>query len=601
MALCLAVWILPAAMQAQFTFATNNGSLTLTGYSGSDHSVTIPGTMNGLPVGSVGGHAFYANLNVFSISIPASVTNYATGAFVNCSNLTAVYFQGNAPKDFFPAAAPVFSGNNKATLYYVPGTAGWGTTFDLLPTVQWNPQVLNQLAFTTNGGVITITGYTGPGGAVVIPGTINGFLVGSVGNGAFLNSSVLAGLTLPVTVTNVESLAFAGCTALTNVNIQPGVFGSGLFSNCTALVNVVILTNVANIAASEFSGCSALKTITIPGSVTNLGPWAFQNCYSLNAIYFEGNAPAADPTVFAGASNATNYYLPKTAGWGATLAGRPVIPILFTFTTNSGAISVNKYIGIWGSVVVPDTINGLPVTTIGNGAFNGCASLTNINVGPNITGIAGQAFVVCPDLLTINVDALNSVYSSLDGVLFNKSRTAILYYPGGRAGSYTIPDGVTSIPSYAFQACSGLTTLQVPSSVVTIGSLAFNVDPSLTAIYFRGNAPTVASFGFEIQNTVIIYYLPGATGWSADLGALATALWKPKVLTDDGSFGVGTNSFGFHINWASGMNVVVDACTNLVNPIWLPLQTNTLANDSSYFNDPLWTNYSSRYYRLRSP
>jgi len=73
------------------------------------------------------------------------------------------------------------------------------------------------------------------------------------------------------------------------------------------------------------------------------------------------------------------------------------------------------------------------------------------------------------------------------------------------------------------------------------------------------------------------------------------------VLTDDGSFGVRTNSFGFNINWASGMNVVVDACTNLVNPIWLPVQTNTLANDSSYFNDPLWTSYSSRYYRLRSP
>ena len=124
MALRLAVWMLPAAMQAQFTFTTNNGSLTLTGYSGSDHSVTIPGTTNGLPVGSIGSHAFYANLNVFSISIPASVTNYATGAFVNCSNLTAVYFQGNAPKDFFPAAAPVFSGNNKATLYYVPGTTG---------------------------------------------------------------------------------------------------------------------------------------------------------------------------------------------------------------------------------------------------------------------------------------------------------------------------------------------------------------------------------------------------------------------------------------------------------------------------------------------
>ena len=103
----------------------------------------------------------------------------------------------------------------------------------------------------------------------MIPGTINGFLVGSVGNGAFLNSSVLAGVTLPLTVTNIGELAFAGCTALTNAAIQAGVYGSGLFSNCTALVNVVLFTNVANIARSEFSGCSALKAITIPASVTN--------------------------------------------------------------------------------------------------------------------------------------------------------------------------------------------------------------------------------------------------------------------------------------------------------------------------------------------
>ena len=131
----------------------------------------------------------------------------------------------------------------------------------------------------------------------------------------------------------------------------------------------------------------------------------------MTAINFQGDAPVADATIFDGASNATNYYLPKTAGWGATLAGRPVIPILFTFTTNSGAITLNKYIGIWGSVVIPDRINGLPVTTIGNATFYGCGSLTNINIGTSVTAIAGQAFVGCSNLVTINVDPPNSVYS----------------------------------------------------------------------------------------------------------------------------------------------------------------------------------------------
>ena len=70
-----------------------------------------------------------------------------------------------------------------------------------------------------------------------------------------------------------------------------------------------------------------------------------------------------------GASHVTNYYLPKTAGWGAIFAGRPAVPVLFTYTTNSGVITINKYIGIWGSVVVPDSLNGLLVMAIANTAF----------------------------------------------------------------------------------------------------------------------------------------------------------------------------------------------------------------------------------------
>jgi hypothetical protein len=598
-ALYVAVWMLPAAMQAQFTFTTTNGSLMLTGYLGSDRSVLVPASTNGLAVGLIGRNAFASNSSIFSISIPASVTNYAVGSFVRCSNLTAVYFAGSAPKDFYPAAAGVFSQIN-ATLYYVQGATGWTANVDGLQIQQWNPQIVNQLSFTTNDNAITITSYTGPGGTVVIPATINGYLVRGIGDSAFLNASSVTSVTIPATVTNVGNQAFAGCTALTSVAVQPGVFGMGLFSNCTALANAVILTNVGSIAPFEFSGCSSLRTITIPGTVTNIGAGAFQNCSNLNALYFQGNAPATDPTAFSGSTNATNYYLPKAAGWGATLAGQPVVPVLFTFVTNGSAITITRYIGIWGSVTVPDFINNLPVTTLANGAFLQVNSLTNINIGTNIHSINGQAFVTCSNLLAINVDPLNSVYSSLDGVLFNKSRNSILYYPGGRIGSYTIPDGVTTIPSYAFQSSYGLTTLIVPGSVTSIGSLAFNVDPSLTAIYFRGNAPIVASFGFALDNIVTVYYLPGTTGWSSNLGGLPTAPWQPAVATDDGSFGIRTNSFGFNINWTAGMTVVVDASTNLLNPIWLPLNTNTMTGDSVYFNDPFWTNYPSRYYRLQS-
>ncbi|HWY32809.1 MAG TPA: hypothetical protein VNX46_18740 [Candidatus Acidoferrum sp.] len=62
-----------------------------------------------------------------------------------------------------------------------------------------------------------------------------------------------------------------------------------------------------------------------------------------------------------------------------------------------------------------------------------------------------------------------------------------------------------------------------------------------------------------------------------------------------------SNGFGFNINWASGQTVVVEACTNLANTSWLPVQTNMLSGGSFYFSDPQWTNYPARFYRLRSP
>jgi len=73
------------------------------------------------------------------------------------------------------------------------------------------------------------------------------------------------------------------------------------------------------------------------------------------------------------------------------------------------------------------------------------------------------------------------------------------------------------------------------------------------------------------------------------------------VQASGASFGVRINRFGFNIIWTSGQVIVVDACTNLALPTWFPLQTNILTGDSSFFSDPQWTNYSARFYRLRSP
>ena len=135
-----------------------------------------------------------------------------------------------------------------------------------------------------------------------------------------------------------------------------------------------------------------------------------------------------------------------------------------------------------------------------------------------------------------------------------------------------------------------------------ISFCAFAFCGSLTALYFEGNAPNSNAghwSALEGDTNATVYYLPSAKGWSTTFDSRPTALWNPQV--QPGSVGIQSGQFGFTVNWASGMTVALDACTNLANPAWLPLEIITLSGGSAYFSDPQWVNYPARFYRLRSP
>jgi hypothetical protein len=122
-----------------FDYTANAGAITITGYSGPGGDVTIPPAINGLPVATVGPYAFASCSNLTSVMIPATVTSIGGSAFTDCASLTSVYFYGNAPSD----DETLFSGDNNATGFYLPGTTGWGD-FSVntgLPTAPWLPQV----------------------------------------------------------------------------------------------------------------------------------------------------------------------------------------------------------------------------------------------------------------------------------------------------------------------------------------------------------------------------------------------------------------------------------------------------------------------------
>jgi hypothetical protein len=78
-------------------------------------------------------------------------------------------------------------------------------------------------------------------------------------------------------------------------------------------------------------------------------------------------------------------------------------------------------------------------------------------------------------------------------------------------------------------------------------------------------------------------------------------LWNPQAQTGDGSFGVRQNRFGFNITGTPDIPLVVEASTDVAAQAWIALQSSTLTNGLIFFNDPQWTNYPGRFYRIRSP
>jgi len=201
------------------------------------------------------------------------------------------------------------------------------------------------------------------------------------------------------------------------------------------------------------------------------------------------------------------------------------------------------------------------------------------------------------------VDASNALYSCTNGVLFDKNRTTLVEFPGGIGGSYTIPAGVTSIGNYAFIDCTSLTSVTIPASVTNIGDGAFESCSGLASVYFNGNAPTFGSFVLFPDHHATVYYLPGTTGWSNIFAGCWTAPWflpNPMILNSGASVGAQSNVFGFTISWATNVSVVVEACTNLGNPIWTPIQTNALTNGSFYFSEPFQPANPARFYRITS-
>jgi hypothetical protein len=219
----------------------------------------------------------------------------------------------------------------------------------------------------------------------------------------------------------------------------------------------------------------------------------------------------------------------------------------FVYEDDGESITITGYTGRGGTVAIPDTMEGKPVTII-DSAFSNRAEVTSIILPKSVVTIRFGAFAGCAGLTNFSVDPLNPAFSSLEGGLYNKDQTDLLKFPEAKSGNFRVPNSVTGFPS--FSGCTRLSSVILPDSVAThLGRgnnvASFDGCPSLRSIYFLGNAPSGFWYGSEMDpltwvpftwdltgtDRATVFYRAGTTGWEGvQFGGRSAVLWVP---TDD--------------------------------------------------------------------
>lgn len=451
----------------------------------------------------------------------------------------------------------------------------------------------------TNGGALTLIGYSGGNDDVKIPASLNGLPVTQIGPYAFQVEGIIS-VTVPHTVTNIGAYAFKFCTLMRSVTIYdaPTRIGKAAFSDCRSLTNLTIGAGVTAIEESAFAECRKLENIVLGDQVTSIGSNAFGGT-SLKGIAIPSSVTDIGMLPFHSCASLT--------GITVHVQNPNYTDVSGVLLNKSKTLVLDFPQGYQGDFIIPDTVlmlregqfqNCVAVTniTIGNGvthisdfAFKGCTNLASVGVGRNVISFGNGAFESCQNLAEVS---LPERLADLGRHTFSRCT---------RLSRITIPNGVMSIGDGTFYSCTSLRTLTMPAGVTSIGDKALSFCTNLTGVYFQGNAPEIHPDAFHLTPRATLYYLPATMGWSTTAAGRPAVLWNPTVHTLDAIHGVSTNGFSFGVTGASNLVVVVEACTNMSQATWFTLMTNTGRASTFTVTDKSWTNSPQRYYRLRSP
>lgn len=458
-------------------------------------SVTIPDSIK-----TIDGYAFSGFEGLTEITIPASVESVGGCAFENCTNLTTVYWNSSAEtKD----KNEIFSGCTKLKNIVI------GENVTRVPQHIYNDEWFNNQP----DGLVAANGYVyGYKGTMPLNYTLT-IPNGTIGimRKAFKDRVFITSVVIPDSVTNIEKSAFEGCTKIKSITASASVACEVSRQCGSEVIDEIVITSGTKIDGGSSSGYGAgvfpgsITKITIPDSITSIGYYAFYGCKNIKEVHVESLESWCAIEFYGSYSN------PLAASANAKLYIDGEVPS-GNFTISNGITAIpsctfRNCVDLT-SITIPDS-----VTSIGESVFENCTSLTNVTIPESVTRIENDAFAGCTSLASVtipdsvtytsdfafeNCKGLTRITGSADNV------SAVAKHANATAFEANITGG-TSIDSYAFMGCSGLTSVTIPSSVTSIGYCAFSGCTNLRTVYYGGTKAQWGNISKGENNGDLIY------------------------------------------------------------------------------------------------
>ena len=388
--------------------------------------------------------------------------------------------------------------------------------------------------YAVSGNEVTITGYTGSGGDVVVPETIDGLPVTAIGVGAFQNCTSLTSIILPTNLTSIAN----------------GEFGRGAFSNCNSLTEVTFQSS-ATIGDYAFYSCAILKSVILPDSMTYIGTHAFYDCKELTSFSIPSGIKRIENYVFNGCSGLVSVTIPDGVVSIGTSAFSDCTGLTSIVLPDS-VISIESGVFVncsrLSTVIIPDS-----VVSMGDSVFSGCSGLTSVSVSNSVTAVPDYTFRDCTRLSSFvipnNVTSIgDSAFSHCTGLTTITILGKVTYigeyafYECARLTSVTLPKGVARIGACAFQGCRGLSSFVIPDGVIDIGHSVFSGCTGLTSVTIPNSVISIGSGAFGSCWRLTSITIPNDV-IRIENGTFSGCMGLTSVVIPDGVTIIGDNAF----------------------------------------------------------